>query len=75
MPRYNQSVRKRPHLRSEKRRLLRARDAALSPRRRMEIGAAQTAAARTLFMAGMSARGFSRSQALRVWRSAPARRG
>lgn len=73
MQRYNQSVKKLPSLREEKRRLLRVRDAALSPRRRLEVGAAQSAAARTLFMAGMAARGFSRAAALRAWRSAPLR--
>ena len=73
MLRYNQRVKKLPSLRAAKRRLLRDRDAALSPRRRMEVGAAQSAAARTLFMAGMAARGFSRSEALSAWRSAPTR--
>lgn len=73
-PRYNHRMKKLPRLRAEKRRLLRVRDAALSPRRRLEVGAAQSTAARTLFMAGMAARGFSRSEALRAWRDAPIRR-
>lgn len=54
--------------RSEKQRLLSARDAALSPRERMELGAVYMAAARTLFMAGMAARGFTRQEALKEWR-------
>ncbi|MBI4423020.1 MAG: hypothetical protein HY554_04805 [Elusimicrobia bacterium] len=62
-------------LREEKRRLSRARDAALSPRQRLEAGAAQALAARRLFMAGMAARGFSREEALRVWRASADRPG
>lgn len=55
-------------LRAEKRRLALARDAALTPHQRLELGAAQLAAARTLFMAGLAACGFSRQEALREWR-------
>ncbi len=72
-PRYNQGVNRLAKLRAEKRRLLRARDAALTPTRRMELGAAQSAAARTVFMAGMAARGFSRAEAVRAWRAAARR--
>ena len=69
--RYNQKVKKLGGLRAAKRRLLRARDEALGPRRRLEVGAVQTSAARVVFMAGMAARGFSRQEAIRAWRSAP----
>lgn len=55
-------------LREEKRRLIAARDGSLTPRRRLELGAAQAQAARTLFFAGLKALGFSRAQALREWR-------
>ena len=71
--RYNQKMRKLARLRNEKRRLLGERDAALSPRRRMELGVVQASAARAVFMAGMAARGFNREEALREWRRAPIR--
>lgn len=61
MPRFSR-------LRAEKNRLTEERDAALTPRQRMELGAVQMAAAREVFMAGMTARGFSPQEALRAWR-------
>jgi hypothetical protein len=56
--------------RENKKKQLLVRDASLSPRERVHLGAAQTVAARTVFMAGMAARGFTRAEALRAWRSA-----
>lgn len=69
-PHYNPSMPRVSRLREEKRRVTRARDAALTPRRRLELGAAHVAAARAFFMAGMAARGFSPEEALRAWRRA-----
>lgn len=59
--------------REKKRRLLVLRDASLTPRDRARLGAAQLTAARTVFMAGMAARGFTRAEALRAWRTAAVR--
>lgn len=57
-------------LREEKRRVRRERDAAVPPEKRMELGAIYLAAARKLFMAGMTTRGFSVAEAERIWRRA-----
>lgn len=73
--RYNQGVERISRLRAEKKRLVASRDAALSPEKRLRLGAAHVAAARALFMAGLAARGFSRREALREWRRALARPG
>jgi|GEM_PF-5311000 len=57
-----------PDLRAEKKRLLVVRDAALGPAGRVRAATALSAAARTVFMAGMAARGFTRAQARLAWR-------
>lgn len=73
MRRYNHEMKRGTGYRVKKKKLLLLRDASLSPRNRVHLGAAQAAAARTVFMAGMAARGFTRAEALRAWRSAAPR--
>jgi hypothetical protein len=55
-------------LRLEKKRLILHRDAALRPAGRLEAASQSYAAAKALFFAGMAARGFTKAQALRLWR-------
>ena len=73
MRRYNHKMKENRPYREKKKGLLLLRDASLSPRDRMRLGAVQTTAAKTVFMAGMAVRGFTRAEALRAWRSAAAR--
>lgn len=65
---YNTDVGKLARLRAEKKRLMSVRDAALGTTGRMRSAASQAACARKVFMAGMTARGFSKAAALRIWR-------
>jgi hypothetical protein len=55
-------------LRLEKKRLILRRDAALSPVGRLKAAAQSHVAAKRLFFAGMAARGFTKTQALHLWR-------
>jgi hypothetical protein len=55
-------------LRLKKKKLVLHRDAALGVAGRLEAAEQSHAAAKTIFFAGMSARGFTRTRALRLWR-------
>ncbi len=61
------------NLRRWKRQTSLLRDAALSPGQRMKAAAELQVAAKVLFLAGMKTRGFSRTEALAVWRRGHAR--
>jgi hypothetical protein len=70
MRHYNHKMKRMTSYRAKKRDLLLVRDAAMGPRERVRLGSVQAVAARTVFMAGMAARGFTRAEALRAWRIA-----